>query len=267
MSRRSAFTLIELLVVLAILTLLVSILTPSLGRARELARRAACAGNCRGLATAQLLYLEANNQVFMRGGLESGGTAGSAFPTWHTDWAHFYDAYLGGNHAAYNRRDLISILVCPSNRKDQYWPRLPYGYFTGGATDWPLRVEALLKVARKYAIPNRQPALFADATQRPESNVSWPGNVNHRDRQTGWPEGGNVAHLDGSTRWVDGYPSAAEECYVNNSSSFYWLLPTTTVGPRVETSGTAAGYLSTAGGDTTVRIGATGKTIAEAFGP
>jgi prepilin-type N-terminal cleavage/methylation domain-containing protein len=51
-----AFTLIELLVVIAIISLLVSILLPSLNRAKELARRVICASNLRGQGTAVLLY-------------------------------------------------------------------------------------------------------------------------------------------------------------------------------------------------------------------
>jgi prepilin-type N-terminal cleavage/methylation domain-containing protein len=51
-----AFTLIELLVVIAIISLLVSILLPSLNRAKELARRVICASNQHGQGTAVLLY-------------------------------------------------------------------------------------------------------------------------------------------------------------------------------------------------------------------
>ena len=60
-SRRSAFTLIELLVVVAIISLLVSILLPSLSQARELARRAVCAAHLHHIVAAQSMYAVDNS--------------------------------------------------------------------------------------------------------------------------------------------------------------------------------------------------------------
>ena len=57
-SLRRGFTLIELLVVIAIIALLVSILLPSLNRAKELARAAVCLSQLRSLGTGIFLYVE-----------------------------------------------------------------------------------------------------------------------------------------------------------------------------------------------------------------
>lgn len=54
--RKFGFTLIELLVVVAIIALLISILLPSLSRARELSKRLVCAANLSGIGKSCKIY-------------------------------------------------------------------------------------------------------------------------------------------------------------------------------------------------------------------
>ncbi len=64
MKRSKAFTLIELLVVIAIIALLISILLPSLSRARELSKRTVCSANLRGIGQAMYIYAQDDPGVF-----------------------------------------------------------------------------------------------------------------------------------------------------------------------------------------------------------
>jgi len=67
-SRRNAFTLIELLVVIGIIGILMAILMPALGRAREQAKVVSCAANLKTIANAFNMYLlDSHGQAFWRG--------------------------------------------------------------------------------------------------------------------------------------------------------------------------------------------------------
>lgn len=72
--RRKAFTLVELLVVIGIIALLISILLPSLNKARQMAVRTKCLNNCRQLCVANQMYLSDYKQVLPFSNWDGGGT-------------------------------------------------------------------------------------------------------------------------------------------------------------------------------------------------
>ena len=89
-SQSKGFTLIELLVVISIIALLLSILMPTLSKARHTAKRLVCQTNQRGLAQAYILYASDNDgQVII---IES------SFPYYMTNRSGFAPGFIENRH-------------------------------------------------------------------------------------------------------------------------------------------------------------------------
>lgn len=111
------FSLAELLVAIAIIAILLSILMPSLGKAKSMAMRLKCAHNLKQINLSVNLYLNGNDDTYPCAEDPVSKDPNNPYWLWMgRGWRSFVEPYLGGSINANNP----SVLFCPQDRISKY---------------------------------------------------------------------------------------------------------------------------------------------------
>ena len=193
---RHGFTLVELLVVVAIIALLVSILLPTLGKAKEQARTVMCMSNIRGLGLSFTFYTDENDDW-----LPAGASSSIDEYTWDSILQPYYDVY--------------GLLHCPSDRLERRWD----SYGTPEENRYP----------RSYAI-NTTVSWMGPSSADPDF---WPGWVHKITEVTDPTETFLLAEQWESAYWGTWQPGIYKQ-YLGSGAYAYWETTNPGRGPTLD---------------------------------
>lgn len=141
--KKCGFTLVELLVVISIIALLLSVLVPSLRKAREQARNAACKNNLRQLAVGAITYAANNDGKAMETVIPMWTTVdrypefilvnkANTNPKYVGKWnVHLINPYVAG--ATISEKEVGGVFLCPSASKEA-WQQVGNGFWENTQT-------------------------------------------------------------------------------------------------------------------------------------
>ena len=194
------FTLIELLVVIAIISLLVSILIPSLKRAKELTRRVVCASNLHQIGVALMTYTADHHGDFPEGGRT-------------TSVPYFSDFYgRGWKKSLYPKYIQVpELCYCPTNG---YGPKPYYHYWEHAGLEWSAVITYVYTPNQATVTEDLQGDVFPRNAEEADSAQALMADVCDYLGGDGWggvhyswnhfwddPEGGNFMGGDAHVEW------------------------------------------------------------------
>ncbi len=234
MRKHEAFTLIELLVVIAVIALLMAILTPALGKAREQGKKVVCTAHIKGLGVSMRMYVD-DNQGKTHNSPNVGlwDNAYEGLPVVKPYGPNDKNAYWGIAYYPYAQNK--KIFRCPSTKRVDDWPEWGWGiayqeyfkycaYGINGYITWNGKENRNIKVDHDFKRHDEVIAFQDHVEQKLDDN----GDMLHIQagksiNLTQWRNGGTLGNFPEAIQeifrhagvsnvcWLDGHVSGIKE--------------------------------------------------------
>ncbi|MEX2212949.1 MAG: hypothetical protein WD768_02400 [Phycisphaeraceae bacterium] len=215
--RHVGFTLVETLLVIALIALLIAMLMPSLGSAKENARRVKCASQVRSLVDLSAIMANEDNQRLPDLHNDTGKWSSNVYLTTGPN-AHTFDI-KARDHIVKSYGQQRATLYCPSNNED-LWNRDDFWTHTSGRSVFGYTYFAaapLGHAAWTYTESGSSTIFASKMTDKPRYNVVW-SDLNREISPYSWyrydvargsnhyfneqPTGSNEGFMDSHVEWV-----------------------------------------------------------------